>query len=348
MLAAGFTLGFPVAYCVEMVSQIFILVCGDIGYYLLIFIFGEDFLYFHADHLLLFDIFNQLIQSFVIAALTEELVKFYIFRTVEHPDLNQEVWLANGRPNRDLETPGSLESSGAPASLGMGRTDTRTIRGRAASITIAMICVALGFACAENLCYVFQSGITGNAAQQFLVLFVRALLPVHALAAAIQSVGVVQRDVEGHASLKVGKIVMPAVLFHGLFDACILVCTSIEDSIGVSIELILISLVVTVATMVLGLMYYIRTSKNQLTRLLLMEQMEQTTTFSPGSSGTGTGDWSSPRRSSRERGHSDSHSRSSRHLEKYQPPTQSETGTTFESTTLGSTESEYDEKMFPA
>jgi len=330
MFAAGFTLGFPVAYCIEMVIQIAVKIVDTIGYYLCILIGGESFDYFFADNLLAFDIVAQLVQSFVVAALTEELVKFYITRAIEHPDLNKEVLLANGHPvdaSASMATPTSL------LGLAKGRNDdTRSIRGRSAAITISMICVAVGFACAENLCYVFSSGMNGSASQQFLILFVRSIFPVHALAAAMQSVSVVQRDIEGMASLKVGKIVLPAVLFHGVFDSCIFVVAAIGTDLGESLQLIVVALMATLTTMIIGLLWYIRTSKNQLSRLLLIEQMQQTNYNHPSESGTE--EWS-PRS---DRSHSD---------KMYMPP-QSETGTTFETQTQGSQESEYNDRMFRA
>jgi len=272
MFAAGFTLAFPIAYYIEMVLQIAMSLCDTIGYYLGILIGGEHFENFFLNNSFAYNISSDLVQSFVIAALTEELVKFYIFRAVEHPDFNQEVLLANGNP---VNTPANTAVPASLLGLARGRiNDTRTVRGRSAAITIAMICVALGFACAENLCYVFSSGMQGSAAEQFLILFVRSILPVHALAAAVQSVSVVEREVERKASMKVGNIVLPAVVFHGTFDLCIIVFATMSEFMGESIQLVLITLLAALVTMALGLFWYIRTSKNQLIRLLHIEQKE--------------------------------------------------------------------------
>ena len=50
------------------------------------------------------------------------------------------------------------------------------------------------------------------------VLLVRALLPVHPIVAAIQSIGVCRRDLEGESSHQLGRIIFPAVMIHGTFD----------------------------------------------------------------------------------------------------------------------------------
>ena len=53
---------------------------------------------------------------------------------------------------------------------------------------------------------------------EFGVLLVRALLPVHPIVAAVQSVGVCRRDLEGESSHQLGRIIFPAVMIHGTFD----------------------------------------------------------------------------------------------------------------------------------
>jgi uncharacterized membrane protein len=46
----------------------------------------------------------------------------------------------------------------------------------------------------------------------------RALLPIHPIVAAVQSIGVCQRDLEKEASHQLGRIIFPAVMIHGTFD----------------------------------------------------------------------------------------------------------------------------------
>jgi hypothetical protein len=53
---------------------------------------------------------------------------------------------------------------------------------------------------------------------EILVLLVRSILPVHSICAAIQSIGVVRRDVERDAGYQIGWAILPAVVVHGFFD----------------------------------------------------------------------------------------------------------------------------------
>jgi hypothetical protein len=54
------------------------------------------------------------------------------------------------------------------------------------------------------------------------VLLARSALPVHSICAAIQSIGVVRRDVEQDSDYKIGWAIFPAVLLHGMFDFILL------------------------------------------------------------------------------------------------------------------------------
>jgi hypothetical protein len=53
---------------------------------------------------------------------------------------------------------------------------------------------------------------------ELYVLLIRAIMPIHAVAAAIQSVGVCRRDLEQESSHQLGRIILPAILLHGTFD----------------------------------------------------------------------------------------------------------------------------------
>lgn len=76
---------------------------------------------------------------------------------------------------------------------------------------------ALGFACAENLLYVFV--YTPHVInEEVSTLMVRCLFPIHPLAAALQSLGVCRRELECQPHIQVGRIVFPAWLLHGSFD----------------------------------------------------------------------------------------------------------------------------------
>lgn len=122
-----------------------------------------------------------------------------------------------------------------------GKLADVTNRQKAAAITIAMLSVALGLACAENFLYVFYLGGRdgGKASDEFMTLVFRSIFPVHAMCAAMQSVIVVKKYVELdpirdptnaelHAErikIGVGTTILPAVLLHGSFDAVLMVVT---------------------------------------------------------------------------------------------------------------------------
>ena len=98
-----------------------------------------------------------------------------------------------------------------------GTREERSLNSIGSGVTVAMVSVALGFACCENLMYVFvYNGY--NVGTQVTVLVARSLFPVHPLAAAIQSIGVCRRDLEGERRLRLGNIILPSVIMHGSFD----------------------------------------------------------------------------------------------------------------------------------
>merc|ERR1712161_130689 len=90
------------------------------------------------------------------------------------------------------------------------------------AITVAMVSVALGFACCENLMYVFVYSTT-SLGVEISTLVARSFFPVHPLCAAIQSIGVCKRDLEVTKKIGIGRIISPAVLLHGSFDFVLMV-----------------------------------------------------------------------------------------------------------------------------
>lgn len=95
-----------------------------------------------------------------------------------------------------------------------------SLEAQGASITVAMVCVALGFSICEDMIYIFL--YNGSSVEMELyVLIARTLFPIHPIAAALQSIGVVERDVE-KSPTRFGRILMPAVLFHGTYDFLLL------------------------------------------------------------------------------------------------------------------------------
>ena len=112
--------------------------------------------------------------------------------------------------------------------------DTQHLFGRVSKeskgvgITIAMVATALGFACCENLLYVFVY-TPPSLVNEVTTLLARSIFPIHPLAAALQSIGVCRRDLEGDAKVGLGRILFPAILLHGSFDFVLMVMALIQS-----------------------------------------------------------------------------------------------------------------------
>ena len=78
----------------------------------------------------------------------------------------------------------------------------------------------------KSLLYIFFY-TENNLAAETTTLILRALFPVHPLCAAIQSIAVVQRDVEKDRSVGVGRIILVAFLLHGSFDFVLMAYSSV-------------------------------------------------------------------------------------------------------------------------
>lgn len=59
-------------------------------------------------------------------------------------------------------------------------------------------------------------------------LIIRCLFPIHPLAAALQSIGVVKRDIEHDRRYQVGQIVFPGWILHGAFDFALMAYSQIS------------------------------------------------------------------------------------------------------------------------
>ena len=151
------------------------------------------------------------LNAFVVAALVEELSKYFGFWMIEHPDM--------------MDTKDIVPAEGSETPI----SPNRTLVSRGAATTIAMVAVAAGFACSENLLYVFvytPPTITNEVA----TLVSRSIFPVHPLCAAIQSIGVVRRDLEGDSKCQLGRIVFPAILLHGAFDFVLMLMALLQTA----------------------------------------------------------------------------------------------------------------------
>lgn len=163
------------------------------------------------DHPIVYTIY-LLINAFFLAALIEETCKYFGYRMIEHPDFLS---------SRDLEDAAKIEASQSENNNATSRStfprQDRTLESRGAATTIAMIATALGFACCENLVYIFIYG-SSNFGVEVIILLARSIFPVHPIAAALQSIRVCERDLEKKPNMSLGRIVFPGVIFHGLYD----------------------------------------------------------------------------------------------------------------------------------
>ena len=267
------------------------------------------------------------VNAFLMAAMVEELAKYFGFRMVEHPDFLRDDQLQEGAEavaaaERRAQREATLENEeseyddeedsedGNPASPGrdcaayeamgdtmattvdaavnaaaaaVGATSPRvesnlnlapappkTLNGRGAAITVAMIAVALGFACCENLVYIFiYSG--SDLETKIAVLILRSLFPIHPLAAAIQSIGVCRHDIEKDRRFGVGRSILPAVLLHGSFDLAIMIASFLvavnPDDEDFEEKAEIASLATSFVIFLLGVVYYLFQSRAQRKRL---------------------------------------------------------------------------------
>jgi len=122
------------------------------------------------------------------------------------------------------------ETPTAPIAAALARFDPATQRRSLGSIragvTVAMVAVALGFACCENIMHIFIFNNRSSLRSEITTLVAKSLFPVHPIAAAIQSVNVCRRDLERDPSIGLGRIVLPSLLFHGTYDFALLMITS--------------------------------------------------------------------------------------------------------------------------
>jgi hypothetical protein len=300
-----------------------------LAYYLVSIILGANFDYWVQDHDDVFWFAGELVGAYLVAALVEELCKYYGFRFVEHPDLifltgldrsAEQAKTAGGvnaykfdsqlvsEFSRSLDMDGEdfnrqrTRSWTRTSKRSMGKIlhdedeydepDLRTVRQQAAAITTGMISTAVGLACAENFMYVFfLGGSKGNAGalmQELMILLFRSLFPVHALAAAMQSVNVIRKFIEEPQNhIGVGRIIFPAVMLHGTFDAILLAITTYiekkydqfyenggDDENGLPFNPLLVNIVAwtsTISLMTIGYGWYLVQHRRQMRRLALIE-----------------------------------------------------------------------------
>ena len=255
--ASGFVLGTTLAFVIEAILGLLLNIISVIIFSLFAFSAIEESINGDSEAiqkefgglgallLLLYSFLN----AFIIAAMTEELCKYFSYKMLRHPDFEP------------------------------GNETAQTCRSRGAGITVAMVTASVGFACCENLMYVFgRSG--GTLEAEISVLILRSLLPVHPVAAAIQSLSVIRHDVEGKEDINIGQIIFPAVILHGSYDFVLMALPALillfgiesdddgaEDVNGDAAVVTVIGFVVSVIIAISGVIYYFCTSKKQRVRL---------------------------------------------------------------------------------
>ena len=115
-------------------------------------------------------------------------------------------------------------------------------------------------------------------------LVVRMLFPLHPIAAAIQSIGVVRKTIERETSLGMGRIVFPAIIFHGSFDFTLMLMAYMvhtneekneKEDKAKQLALLAITFGFSIFVMISGLVYYLRTAREQRRRLQRMDEGEE-------------------------------------------------------------------------
>ncbi|GAX09227.1 hypothetical protein FisN_17Lh310 [Fistulifera solaris] len=323
--AAGFLVALPVAVLLEGLL-VHLVLFGE----LVLYVTSDVFANWVDDHRRMIWILSEFFNAYVIAASVEELCKYYTFRAVEHPDLVfltglqrqeddagaidgdlvkypfashqvQELIQSNDDKAKKVKATEDnlLRSTGTTETeFDEDENDIRTHRQRAMAITTAIISVAVGFACAESCLYVFVFGGPGQShgkeeiMEEWIVLFFRSIFPIHALAAAMQSINMIRKFVEhdrdnGHR-IGVGRIVFPALILHGTFDA-ILMCINVfietawsanadNEVNNVPYNKFVLNLVAWISisiVMVVGVIWYIYQNRQQRLRLIRLEEKER-------------------------------------------------------------------------
>lgn len=180
-----------------------------------------------------------LLSSFIFAGLVEELSKYFGFVMVDHPDFCSEHELSKAKStiSTQLRRSRSVQSDDVESSVESSYNSeqevpdaiasfepsmqNRSLSSIRAGVTVAMVSVALGFSCCENILHIFVYN-RSSLQSQITTLIAKSLFPVHPISAAIQSIYVCRRDLEKDSSIGLGRIVLPSLLFHGTYDFALL------------------------------------------------------------------------------------------------------------------------------
>jgi RsiW-degrading membrane proteinase PrsW (M82 family) len=220
---------------------------------------------FGNDHPIMYTIY-LFITAFVLAAMIEELCKYFGFRMVDHPDFHSREDIEEALRGR--------EEDGIQHVVTSFENQDRSYQSRGAAITVSMVAVGVGFACCENLIYIFVYG-KATVATEVFILVARSLFPIHPIAAALQSIGVCKRDLERDHKTRLGRIVFPAILFHGLYDFSVTWLYYLANRKGNFVDKYnvaeTISSLISSLILIAGLCYYFREARKQRQRLAEMD-----------------------------------------------------------------------------
>ena len=162
-------------------------------------------------------------------AIVEEISKYLVAKmTKSHPDYWSTDKLKKCVDATTTDTDFMHQQTVAAARNSCIEANDRSIKSRGATIMVNMIAIALGFECCETLLYVFFYS-DNSPDLEMGVLIARAFLPIQAIAAAWQAIRVCQRDLENKHDFGMGKVILPAVLYHGTFDLLVLVVDRLND-----------------------------------------------------------------------------------------------------------------------
>jgi len=273
---------------------------------------AEDYLpVFGRDHPFFYSVYLFLV-AYVIAALTEEICKYFGFRMMEHPDFFNQKDLEdaaragvmddnsddsseedhNGRNNNNNNNNSTSRRSNTsrPESPVPQQQNQRqdfphhgqSLQARGSAITVAMICVAMGFALCEDLIHIFLYNGQSVGIETY-VLVARTLFPIHPIAAALQSIGVCERDVE-RMPTRFGRILLPAILFHGTYDFLLLWVDFLvslkrsdgyhdndDEALEVGSHAVIASYAISAVVMGAALFWFFKKSKAQSERLAALD-----------------------------------------------------------------------------
>lgn len=137
----------------------------------------------------------------------------------------------------------------------------------------------------QNLLYVFGYTPSQSVGLEIETLITRSIFPVHPLCAAIQSIGVCKRDLEGQRGVGLGRIIAPAILLHGSFDFVLKVAAYLQqvkkikegndDESDIPKEHgsdDIPTLLICVGMVIVGYIYYVWQSRAQTKRLIAMDR----------------------------------------------------------------------------